>query len=307
VVTVTRRFRHAALFHAGEDQFAEATLPFLRDGIARQEPTLVVVDDRKIERLRTDLGRDADRVVFADMAKLGKNPARIIPAWQVFVDDHAADGRPLRGIGEPVWASRTPAERAECHAHESLLNVAFDDGPTWSLICPYDTSTLDEPTLNEARTTHRWVIEGGVDHPSAAFRPRSPFDGALSPRASDPDEMVFAYEDLVAVRRLVADRARAGSLGGRVSDLVLAVNELAVNSVRHGGGAGTLRIWRGEGELVCEVADAGRIDQPLIGRVRPSPDGIGGAGLWLVNHLCDLVQIRSGPTGTVVRVHMTTG
>jgi hypothetical protein len=26
--------------------------------------------------------------------------------------------------------------------------------------------------------------------------------------------------------------------------------------------------------------------------------------MWLVNHLCDLVQVRSSPDGTTVRVHM---
>ena len=30
----------------------------------------------------------------------------------------------------------------------------------------------------------------------------------------------------------------------------------------------------------------------------------GGYGLWLANQLCDLVQIRSLPAGTAVRLHM---
>jgi anti-sigma regulatory factor (Ser/Thr protein kinase) len=36
------------------------------------------------------------------------------------------------------------------------------------------------------------------------------------------------------------------------------------------------------------------------------PDGEqeGGRGLWLINQLCDLVQLRSSPEGTSVRMSM---
>jgi hypothetical protein len=43
---------------------------------------------------------------------------------------------------------------------------------------------------------------------------------------------------------------------------------------------------------------------PLTDRRRPAPNQDGGRGLWLANQLCDLVQIRSFPSGTTVRMHM---
>ena len=52
-----------------------------------------------------------------------------------------------------------------------------------------------------------------------------------------------------------------------------------------------------------EFSDRGHISSPLAGRVRPAPDQIGGRGLWVVNHVCELVQLRSDEDGTVVRVH----
>ena len=55
---------------------------------------------------------------------------------------------------------------------------------------------------------------------------------------------------------------------------------------------------------MCEVRDTGLIAEPLVGRHRPEDGTVGGHGLWLVNQLCDLVQVRSSPTGSVVRVHM---
>jgi hypothetical protein len=46
------------------------------------------------------------------------------------------------------------------------------------------------------------------------------------------------------------------------------------------------------------------LEDPLIDRVRPAAHAAGRRGLWLANQLCDLVQIRTLPSGTVVRLHM---
>jgi anti-sigma regulatory factor (Ser/Thr protein kinase) len=61
-------------------------------------------------------------------------------------------------------------------------------------------------------------------------------------------------------------------------------------------------VWRDGDALVCEVRDRGQLGDPLAGR-RPTPEQPDGRGLWLVNQLCDLVQLRSSASGTVVRFH----
>ena len=86
--------------------------------------------------------------------------------------------------------------------------------------------------------------------------------------------------------------------------MVVAVNEVATNSLVHGAGKGTLRVWRDASAFTCEVRDAGRFDSPLVDRQRPGPETAGPRGLWLANQLCDLVQIRTFATGTAVRLHM---
>jgi anti-sigma regulatory factor (Ser/Thr protein kinase) len=83
----------------------------------------------------------------------------------------------------------------------------------------------------------------------------------------------------------------------------MATNEIASNSVRHGGGGGILRIWKDDGSVICEVGDRGRITSPLVGRKRPDLAQESGYGIWLANQLCDLVQVRCFDKGSAVRLH----
>jgi anti-sigma regulatory factor (Ser/Thr protein kinase) len=111
---------------------------------------------------------------------------------------------------------------------------------------------------------------------------------------------------LGTVRETVVQFAAECGLGAeRVRDLRLAVAELAANSIRHGGGHGVALLWRTPESVVCELRDEGVITDPLVGLVRPTSTQIGGRGLWFVNNLCDLVEVRSSPgKGTRVRVSM---
>lgn len=301
-------FRHEALLYAGEAEFVERSTAFVRDSLERDEPILVVVSTAKIEALRSALGDDGETVVFADMAVVGTNPARIIPAWSEFVAQHEGSKR-LRGIGEPIWAERSAVELVECQRHESLLNLAFAEGRPWWLLCPYDTETLAPEVIDEALRSHPFVSDGNGPELSADYRGlesvRAPFVEPLSEPPSGALAITFAAGPLTELRALVAgEAARAGLERRRLDEYVLAVHEIASNSLRHGGGRGSLRLWLDADVLVCEIRDAGWIDDPLAGRQQPAPSALNGRGLWLANHLCDLMQIRSSPAGSAVRLHM---
>jgi anti-sigma regulatory factor (Ser/Thr protein kinase) len=300
-------YRHEALLYRGEDEFVAGTVPFIRGGLEAGQPVMVAVIAPKIERLRVELGTDADRVVFVDMAALGGNPARIIPAWREFVDEHTANGQPIRGIGEPIWAGRRAPEVLECQLHEALLNLAVDpDTPLW-LRCPYDVSALEGDVLAEAERSHPVLVAeasytgstlyGGIHHASASF------DHELAEPKVAVVELAFDASGLPAVRDVVTGRATLLEIDpDKASDLALAVHELATNSLRHGGGRGVLRVWQEPDALVCEVHDAGRVEDPLVGRRIPTARQEGGRGVWMANNLCDLVQMRSSEAGTTVRV-----
>ncbi len=130
-------------------------------------------------------------------------------------------------------------------------------------------------------------------------------DGLLPAPAPD-DPMSYSYTtDLAAIRAVVHRYAvEAGLTEARAIDLTLAASEVAANTVKHAKSPGSLKIWYDAKEIVCQIHDEGVITDPLAGRRQPSLDALGGHGLWIVNQVCDQVEIQSDETGTTIRLHM---
>jgi len=137
--------------------------------------------------------------------------------------------------------------------------------------------------------------------------PPSPGPGGGDPRpARSPGDMSYGYTtDLAAVRTVVYRYAKqAGLPEHRAIDLVLAVSEVAANTVRHTKSPGSLKIWYDTKEIVCQIQDEGTIHDPLAGQRKPSVDAMGGHGLWIVHQVCDEVEMQSDEVGTTIRLHM---
>lgn len=120
--------------------------------------------------------------------------------------------------------------------------------------------------------------------------------------------MTFEYtNNLSEVRALAETLARqAGLAADRVTDFVIAVSEVAANTVRHARSAGSMEIWCEAGEIICEIHDGGVITDPArAGRQPPAADASGGHGLWLVHQICDKVELHSDSAGTTIRLHMS--
>ncbi|HET9168800.1 MAG TPA: anti-sigma factor RsbA family regulatory protein [Actinospica sp.] len=304
------RFRHEALFYEGEDGFVERTSGFVREGLEAGERVLVAVAEERAAPLRAELRSDAADVEFLAPAGLGRNPARIIPAWRDWVERNTARGTAFRGVGEPVRAPGSALEIRACETHEHLLNTAFDTGPAWWLLCPYDVAGLPEQVLAGASGSHRLIHGDHVPRDAANFDADAglaAFHEPLPGLGPPLFEASFGLAELPGLRTAIEQRAGLLSLHGRsLADFVLVADELASNSVRHGGGRGTIKLWQREGHAVCEIADRGLIEDPLVGRRRPDlrlPEG--GAGLWTANQLCDLVLIHSAAdSGTAVRAYL---
>ena len=300
-------YRHEAFFYRSSRQFLDGVVDFVTGALEEGAPVLLALSPGKLEAVQDRLGGPRAGVHTTDMDELGRNPARIIPAWQDFIAEHRGDSPRVRGIGEPIVPGQPAATRIECHLHEALLNSAFSGADLW-LLCPYDAAGLEPGTVEVARRTHPFVLESGTSRTSVSYRGPDATERQtrvpLPPVPPAASRMQFHGADLPSVRGFVAQAARQSGLDeGAVADFVIAANEIATNSLRHGRATGSVAAWSDAGSLICEFRDDGRVEDPLAGRVRPSATGAGGRGLWIANQLCDLVQIRTGPTGTVVRLH----
>jgi anti-sigma regulatory factor (Ser/Thr protein kinase) len=299
-----RGFRHEAFFYAGEEEFLAGTVTFLEEGIAAGESVLVILPEPRLRLVRKALGSAAERVEFWRMDDLGRNPARLISAWQDFLRTCDPE-KGVRGLGEPISPGRSAAEMEECELHELLFNLAFAEERSLTVICPYDTNLLEDEVLAGAERSHPVCAHSRGKSVSSRFSLEALLERALPPPGRPAVTFPFGRSDLAMVRHLVAQCGRSAKLATRRNeDFVLSVCEVATNSIQHGGGKGTLDLWDEDGELVCAVRDDGRIEDPLVGRRRPAPTQPCGRGLWIANQLCDLVQIRSGEAGTEVRLRM---
>jgi len=160
-------------------------------------------------------------------------------------------------------------------------------------------------TLQRASRCHPWLLADANHHQNRSYLALGELESDEFWRLEPPLDGVTGidFEELTDVRRRVQAWALlAGLPTERIDDIVLAVNEVATNSIRHGGGKGRLDAWTTpEGSFVCELRDAGRMADPLVGLRGPGPNSAP-TGLWLVNQLCDLVEIRSDSSGTQVRL-----
>ncbi len=90
---------------------------------------------------------------------------------------------------------------------------------SWQLLCPTDVDGLEDHLTAEAQS----------------------FAQALTPPVEPVREMAFSSAQLGALRQVLSGWASEHGLDEQATEeLVLAVNELATNSIRYGGGHGRL-------------------------------------------------------------------
>lgn len=111
---------------------------------------------------------------------------------------------------------------------------------------------------------------------------------------------------VMALRDRLHDLASRSGFGERANDVTLAMAELIANAQEHGGAPIEVEAW-GDGRLVMEVRDSGGgLDhREVYRRHPPSPHDHRGRGLWIVRQLMDVVVVRSGDDGTVIRVELS--
>ncbi|HEX2315723.1 MAG TPA: sensor histidine kinase [Thermomonospora sp.] len=300
---------HQALVYGSDEEMAGSAVPFLREGVRAGDAVVAITSPRTAGALRDGLGAAADPVEFLDSGAWFAAPVQTLAAYHEHASrDWWPRGR-LRLLAEPVWTGRSALEIREWKRHEAVLNVVFAGTPS-VLCCAYDRREVPADVVEAAFRTHPEHLSGGVVEASPAYVDPADFyaECNAAPLAPAPETGVaehrFTGGGLAALRDFVtAEAARRGLPQDRILPLVMAVNEVATNIVRHGGGSGVLRVWAGGEGLVCDLTDP---DRALVDRFlghRPPRPLQQGAGMWAVRRLCHIVEIRSGAHGTVIRLH----
>ena len=216
---------------------------------------MVAVAPEKIAALRDALGDDADAVAFADMAELGRNPARIIPAWRdvprasrrrapVARDRRADLARAQRRRAGRVPAPRGAAQRglrrrAGCRAAVPVRHRRARRR-RWS---------------REAGRSHPHLVDDGSSEPSDDYRgrdalPRRRRRRCPSRRPSTRRAAVRPRDARRSCARSSPRRAARGRprRGARRATWCSPSTRSRPTACATAGGSGVLRTWRDDGD-----------------------------------------------------------
>jgi anti-sigma regulatory factor (Ser/Thr protein kinase) len=299
--------RHEACMYKGTDEFLRLTLPWIREGLQAGDPIIAVAHRANADALREALGGDAGQVDLRASETWYLSPARSFSGFISFAAAHP-DAKCVRMIGEPIWPLDWETAVREYAHYEAVFNVIARDSPIWAL-CPYEVNELPDHVLDHAYSTHPYVMTASATSANDHFVEPDDYCAQLADAMSEPSgatSTIAVTADLQGLCTAIAEEAGgAGVEQHRVRLLTLAVHELATNALAHADGSATARTWTTRESFVCEVTSQGpSLSETTAGYVPIDPAADRGRGLWLVRQLCDLVEVRSHASWTVIRVHM---
>ncbi|WP_304105977.1 sensor histidine kinase [Mycolicibacterium bacteremicum] len=305
----TDGYFHEAAFYGSDDEFLAIVLPFVTDGVAAGEPTLVTLAESNSELVKSALA-DISGVTFIPADLQYARPAAAIRSYQELMAEHAQRGVaqirivgdvPHPGFGAPWgWWAR----------YEAAVNDAYAPYPVWGL-CPYDVRTAPADVLADVARTHpRLATSDGQhllnpDFATPTMVLSDLMDGA--PPAEPGRPTVELFDPTAAAARSAVQSAAAGGpttvTAAEVQDLVFAVSEAVENAVMYGSAPVRVRVWRHLDRLVAHITDAGPgPSHALTGLVRAVGSASAGVGLWLAHQMCSDVTLHRGAEGFTLRV-----
>ena len=297
---------HEAALYGSEDELLDLVVPFLRDGVAAGEPTLLGLD-AETERFVCDaLGDTSGMTVLRGDEQYERPLDTLLLNHQMFTDYAEAGAQQIRIVGQvpPLAASWDGWVR-----YEAAINHFYATLPIWG-ICPYDTRNTPEDVIADVKRTHPYLWTAAEGHqknpryidPAAFLGERA--RGDADPLEQQPPDLEVTDPSPGDSRATVADLARTTPLDDKAVDgLVLAVNETVTNATVHGQPPITLRAWAADDRIVVTVHDRGNgPTDPYAGLLPTGSDANGGRGLWLARQLCSRVTLTPEADGFTVRL-----
>ncbi len=325
--------QHVALLYVSDEDYLDALVPFVAEGLESGEKVLVAVPTDRAALLQNALSEEAPSeeapwegsrseypdggagVLFLDspMARPGgrpASPAAAIAAYRKLFDAHLGDGVSRLRLVAEVPPALSPADHLAWAQYEAAIGAAFG-GTAVTIVCPYDLRSSPPAVLVRVEHTHPDLWRDGRRRPSPGYTDPASALRAMPSEAMAvedfPPALVLRLGPEVSIPRdaLRVVAVRAGLGPDRLDDLLLAFTEVATNALIHGSSVARAKVWASNGTVVCTVTDSGPgVDDPLVGLVPPShgaePDP-GGLGLWVARQLCDTLDLVRGPQGTTVR------
>lgn len=297
-------FRHAAAIYDSDEGFLSAVVPFVLDGVAAGEPTIVALNSGQQALLGSEIGQPTGVSVFVPDEHYN-HPLKALGANQALFERHLSGGADrVRLVGD--LPQDDPASWRAWARYEALCNHHFVDLPV-SALCTYDTRITHEDVLSDVRRLHALLVDDGGRHaPNHAYMEPQAFLAAWTQTTADPLE---AREPEVAMLDPMPSEARhvvtgvAARAGVESEGIVTAVNEALANAYLHGLAPVTLRVWSETGRVLVSVADTGPgPEDPFVGLLPPGTEADSGRGLWISNQVCHSLTISAEDDGCVVRI-----
>jgi two-component system nitrate/nitrite response regulator NarL len=178
--------RHEALVYSSADELVAATVPFLRQGLARNEDVLVVLQEAGRTVLQEALGEDAEPIEFADALAWYRSPEHAFQGYSRYIDDRFERGaHRVRVVAEVVWPeSSATVDVAKWKRYEAGISSAMASLPV-SFICAYDTRELSADIISDAQRTHPVLRTTVGSRPSARYSEPATFVRGLERRVPE--------------------------------------------------------------------------------------------------------------------------
>lgn len=300
-------FSHAAVLYDSDEQLRDRVVPYVEEGLRRDENILVNISESAERVLREGLGTAAARVQWNAPGISYDRLGRMYEAYRAYLAQQYSAGMSTRVVAE--FTSDAGSYRMDQYLrYESMANEAYAPYG-YPIVCLWDERCYPPEVLDQVRETHPQLVgEQGRPVINADYRRPGDYLAAegqpqpAAPAGAGIDVHFDTADDLVALRRHFRTWAVSCDLNAdEVSDVISAVDEITTNALEHGSPPARVQSWVDGDRLVVEVRDSGTTPiPPMAGFHRPGLDSPRGRGLWMARQFADVVTTNTGSAGTTV-------